>query len=224
MTMPRQSVPPAGRNLTGRRTLALQRRSPHGTMRLVNDATQIATGRQADPGFWLAEIVLSPEECDQLPAELGDNRLARSRAGARHLMSHLAVRTLATDERLMEIARRGLGGSAVPFRATLFEKSGPSNWLVVWHQDTALPLTDRFDAPDWGPWSEKAGVLYAHAPSWALRRVLALRVHLDDSSLENGPLRVVPKSHELGVLSDEEVFCLARERGRKSCHGGMSAL
>jgi ectoine hydroxylase-related dioxygenase (phytanoyl-CoA dioxygenase family) len=105
----------------------------------------------------------------------------------------------------------------VPFRATLFEKSGQSNWLVVWHQDTALPLAGRFDAPDWGPWSEKAGVLYAHAPAWALRRVLALRVHLDESSLNNGPLRIIPGSHELGVLSDDDVFRLAKERPAVDC-------
>ena len=183
----------------------------------MNDVTQFASSKQADPGHWLAEYVLSPEECDQLLVELTSDRLARSRAGARHLMSHPAVRALAMDQRLLGIVRRGLGGSAVPFRATLFEKSGQSNWLVVWHQDTALPLMERFDSPDWGPWSEKAGVLYAHAPSWALRRVLALRMHLDDSSHENGPLRVIPKSHELGVLSDDDVFRLARERPAVDC-------
>ena len=31
-------------------------------------------------------------------------------------------------------------GPAQPFRATLFDKSASANWLVVWHQDTALPM------------------------------------------------------------------------------------
>jgi ectoine hydroxylase-related dioxygenase (phytanoyl-CoA dioxygenase family) len=59
--------------------------------------------------------------------------------------------------------------------------------------------------------------LYAHAPAWALKRVLALRVHLDDSSLDNGPLRVISGSHALGLLSDDEVFEIARREPAIDC-------
>src|SRR5262245_51449690 len=94
---------------------------------------------------------------------------------------------IAHDPRLLEIARLFLAASAVPFRATLFEKSGEKNGLIAWHQDTALPLESRFDQPGWGPWSAKDGVLYAHAPASVLERVVALRVHLDESNRDNGP-------------------------------------
>jgi hypothetical protein len=77
-----------------------------------------------------------------------------------------------------------------PFRATFFDKSATSNWLVAWHQDMVLPLTHRADVPGWGPWSLKAGMLYARAPASALERVLALRIHLDDSTAMNGPLHI----------------------------------
>jgi hypothetical protein len=40
----------------------------------------------------------------------------------------------------MQLAGMWLGGSAIPFRATLFEKTPGANWLIPWHQDTALPL------------------------------------------------------------------------------------
>jgi hypothetical protein len=174
-----------------------------------------ATAATADDGFWISEGVLTTRECDRLVQTLDE--LPRSRAGARHLMANLAVMDLANDERLLAAARAGLGGRAVPFRATLFEKSGASNWLVVWHQDTALPLLQRCESADWGPWSEKAGIVYAHAPAWALERVLALRIHLDDSTAANGPLRVLPGSHRLGVLSDEDVFGLARRSAPLDC-------
>jgi ectoine hydroxylase-related dioxygenase (phytanoyl-CoA dioxygenase family) len=87
----------------------------------------------------------------------------------------------------------------------LFDKSPTSNWLVVWHQDTALPLRVRSHVPGWGPWSLKAGILYAHAPATALEQIVALRVHLDDSLAENGPLRVLPGTHSQGVLSDAAI-------------------
>jgi ectoine hydroxylase-related dioxygenase (phytanoyl-CoA dioxygenase family) len=109
----------------------------------------------------------------------------------------------------MEIARKTLGANAFPFRATLFDKSPTANWLVVWHQDTALPLRQRLEAPGWGPWSVKDGVIYAHAPDRALSQVLALRVHLDDSTAANGPLRVLPGTHSLGVLTDEMLHALS---------------
>jgi ectoine hydroxylase-related dioxygenase (phytanoyl-CoA dioxygenase family) len=117
-------------------------------------------------------------------------------------MTHAFIAELATDARLLTTARDMLGQDPVPFRATLFEKSAEANWLIAWHQDTALPLAQSFDAAEWGPWSTKAGVAYAHAPAWALSRVIALRVHLDSSTVDNGPLRVFPGSHEMGVLSD----------------------
>ena len=144
--------------------------------------------------------VLTGAEVDAL--SLAAAGFTRSRAGARHLMSDPDVRGMARDRRLVDLASAALGCPAEPYRATLFDKSPKANWLVVWHQDTALPLSARHDAEGWGPWSTKAGILYAHAPASVLQKIVALRVHLDDSTAENGPLRVIPGSHTLGVLSD----------------------
>ena len=105
----------------------------------------------------------------------------------------------------------------MPFRATLFDKSPVANWLVVWHQDTALPLRTRIESADWGPWSLKAGIAYAHAPAWALERVVALRVHLDDSTMSNGPLRVLPGTHNSGVLSTAEIERFAQHTEVVDC-------
>jgi ectoine hydroxylase-related dioxygenase (phytanoyl-CoA dioxygenase family) len=137
------------------------------------------------------------------------------------------VEKIANDKVLVDIARRVLGPEAFPYRATLFEKSATANWLVVWHQDTALPLRQRLNVPSWRPWSIKEGIDYAHAPAVALSGVLALRVHLDDSTLENGPLRVLPRTHNLGVLSDDRIQELAKEISGVDCvcpKGGVVAM
>lgn len=104
-------------------------------------------------GYSINTQILTPAECDHLSNTLCGQNLSRIRAGARHLMSNPVVAKLAIDSRLISIAREFLGASAVPFRATLFEKSNRANWLVPWHQDTALPLAEKFNRPDWGPWS-----------------------------------------------------------------------
>ena len=137
------------------------------------------------------------------------------------------VASLARDSRLLSIAKQILGAEAFPYHATLFDKSPTSNWLVVWHQDTALPLRQRKESPGWGPWSMKEGVVYAHAPASALRQVLALRVHLDDSTEHNGPLRVLPGSHKRDVLSDEEMERMVPETAPVECvvrRGGVLAM
>lgn len=154
-------------------------------------------------GFEVVPGVLADADLTSLLAAASGFR--RSRAGARHLMRDANVNRVARDPRLVDLASAALGSSAEPYRATLFDKSSDANWLVVWHQDTALPLERRQDAQGWGPWSTKEGVVYAHAPASALRHIVALRVHLDDSTSENGPLRVIPGSHELGILSDTAI-------------------
>ena len=181
--------------------------------------------RLAEDGYEIEETGLSNQECDACIAALSNAR--RSRAGARHLMKNPAVAQLAADPRLLAMVQAILGEMAGAFRATLFEKTGKANWLVAWHQDTALPMESAFDAPGWGPWSQKEGVLYAHAPAWALSRVVALRVHLDASTSENGPLRVVPSSHKAGVLSDENVLDYVRTHRHVECtvpKGGVLAM
>src|SRR5262249_10545300 len=125
------------------------------------------------------------------------------------------------------IAKKFLASEPFPFRATLFDKSADANWLVVWHQDTALPLVSRFEEPGWGPWSTKAGVLYAHAPAWALARVVALRRHLAPSENASGSLRVIPGSHKLGVLTDQELESLSTSQETETClvpAGGILAM
>src|SRR5579862_6340371 len=178
-------------------------------------------------GYQITDRVLSSPACDALLDALSSGPGSRSRAGRRHLMSHPAVASLSRRDELLAIARGWLGAGAVPYRATLFEKSGDRNWLVVAHQDTTLPLAAPTRSSEWGPWSVKEGVTYGYAPTWALSHILALRIHLDASTPDNGPLRVIPGSHLHGVLSDDEVFRMARERPWVEClvgRGGVLAM
>lgn len=178
-------------------------------------------------GFEIVPAVLDKDDIADVAASLEEEGLERSRAGARHLMRHPIVQQVARDPRLVALASRFLGPSAIPFRATLFDKSPDHNWLVVWHQDTALPLRERRDVSGWGPWSVKAGITYAHAPAAALSHVIALRLHIDDSGADNGPLRVLPGTHARGVMSDAEVALLARDVHAVDCvcpAGGVVAM
>ncbi len=173
--------------------------------------------RIAEDGCAIIPDVVLADEVAGLLGKLCEKPLPRSRAGLRHALRHEAIAAFVRHPRLAEIAQEILGSSAIPFRATLFEKSLSSNWLVVWHQDTALPIRHRRESSGWGPWSVKDGIIYAHAPAAALEKVVALRVHLDDSTVENGPLRVLRGTHNIGVLEDDAIHQLAADIAPVDC-------
>jgi ectoine hydroxylase-related dioxygenase (phytanoyl-CoA dioxygenase family) len=177
----------------------------------VEDPRRVLTFAETVDHFGSAVMhrVLPSPILDHLLEDLGRTPLARTRAGIRRALQHPGVMTVATVARLLEPVRSVLGCDAFPFCATLFVKSPDSNWLVAWHQDKALPLRQRDERPGWGRWSVKDGILYANAPAQALSQVLALRLHLDDSTAENGPLRVLPGTHTQGVLTDDVIHELA---------------
>ena len=178
-----------------------------------------------DHGFRIVPGVVRPDEVATLRADVASMR--RGRAGLRHVLAQPNMRALAHDARLVGLASELLGGAARPFKGTLFDKSAVTNWLVTWHQDLALPVRAKVMAPGWGPWSTKSGQLYALAPAEVLERVVALRVHLDDSTATNGPLRVLPDTHVLGRLSNESIAGLVQSIPAVEClvpSGGVVAM
>jgi ectoine hydroxylase-related dioxygenase (phytanoyl-CoA dioxygenase family) len=178
-------------------------------------------------GFAIRQNVFPADWLSQNLAEEIEKSSTRSRAGTRHAMRFGSVRALAHSPQMTELATEILGPRAFAFRATIFDKSPSANWLVVWHQDTVLPLRHRMDVPGWNSWSTKAGITYAHAPAEVLSQVLALRVHLDDSSADNGPLRVLPRTHTLGVLTGDRLIELAERVTPVEClvpKGGVIAM
>jgi ectoine hydroxylase-related dioxygenase (phytanoyl-CoA dioxygenase family) len=178
-------------------------------------------------GYAIVPQVVTAEDIRRLLSDFEQLTSQRTRAGVRHLLSNPVVAELAADLCLLGIAQSVLGSDAFPFKATLFDKSSDANWLITWHQDTALPLREKIEIPAWGPWSTKEGIIYAHAPSNALERVVALRLHLDDSEQENGPLRIIPGSQSRGVLSDQQVETIVGEAEHVTClikQGGVIVM
>lgn len=57
--------------------------------------------------------------------------------------------------------------------------------------------------------------------------LLPCGVHLDASTMENGPLRVIPESHHSGVLADEAVLDYVKHHEPVEClvrRGGVLAM
>ncbi|GAB3237043.1 phytanoyl-CoA dioxygenase family protein [Hymenobacter seoulensis] len=90
-------------------------------------------------------------------------------------------------------------------KAIYFDKPAGSNWLVAWHQDVMISVNCRKELPGYGPWSVKGDEVAVLPPTDVLNRTVTLRLHLDDCDATNGALRVVPSSHQHGVIPNDQL-------------------
>jgi len=168
-------------------------------------------------GFEIVEGVLHQDEVEELRRAV-DELPSRHRGGARNLLQHSEfIAAVATSQPVKALADAALGADAFPVRALLFDKAPGANWKVPWHQDTAIAVAQRVDAPGFIGWSVKDGVAHVHPPATILERMVSLRIHLDDCGPDNGPLRVLPGSHRYGKLDDDEIERWRRTTEEVSC-------
>jgi ectoine hydroxylase-related dioxygenase (phytanoyl-CoA dioxygenase family) len=109
--------------------------------------------------------------------------------------------------------RDALPARARAVQCTFFEKSAARNWLVPIHQDLGIPVSGRVDHSALTGWSEKEGATFVQAPDDVLEQMLAVRVHVDHCSPEDGPLRIVPGSHKRGRIEPAQAAIAGRTAG-----------
>ncbi len=123
----------------------------------------------------------------------------------RNLLRIPAVHDLAVSVPVRQLASSVLREGCFAVRGILFNKTPDSNWKVVWHQDRTVAVRERRDLAEFGPWTIKAGVPHVQPPARVMDRMLVIRLHLDESNENNGPLRVIPGSHKSGCLSPDQI-------------------
>jgi ectoine hydroxylase-related dioxygenase (phytanoyl-CoA dioxygenase family) len=187
--------------------------------------SQVATAIEQD-GFATTGPVVPQLMVDRLVAELsGVTDPEAARGGIRNLFEiSSAVRDLAASPPVRQVAEAVLGAHCFSVRAILFDKTAAANWKVVWHQDLTIAVRARVITPGFGPWTEKAGVTHVQPPIEILERMLAVRVHLDDCGPENGPVRVLPRSHRVGRLSASAIDAWRGGRPSVDCVAERGAI
>jgi ectoine hydroxylase-related dioxygenase (phytanoyl-CoA dioxygenase family) len=159
--------------------------------------------RVAQDGWAVVDDVIGAGLLERVIADVS---VEPTRAGLRNLLdASPAACELARHPGVRAIPECLLGRECFVTRAILFDKTADTNWKVPWHQDTTIAVAERHDVPGFGPWSVKDGVTHVQPPADILARMVTVRVHLDDCGPENGPVRVLPRTHRSGVLSREEI-------------------
>lgn len=157
-------------------------------------------------GFAMTPSLLSSDELAKLIALIETHALPEpKRGGVRDIMNRIPeLRAVADAPVLREIVSQVLGPNAVVIRSTLFDKTDGANWKVPWHQDVTIAVRERIESEGFGPWSMKEGVLHVQPPTEVLEHMVTIRVHLDASPVSNGALRVMPGTHHLGRINQNE--------------------
>lgn len=166
-------------------------------------------------GFGITPPIFSGAECSAIESSM--SAIDSKGIGTRNLLSIDWCRKLAVSLKESSLIRSILSSDYVAAQCTYFEKSKDQNWLVSVHQDLSIPVRDKLEHPELTGWSEKEGAIFVQPPIEFLEKLVAVRLHLDDCQMEDGPLKVVPGSHKLGRLNNESALSERNKRGETIC-------
>jgi hypothetical protein len=151
-------------------------------------------------GFVVYERALAPDDLDHLWRVVAphlDTQPAKQRRGETYAVRSLLsscpeLVPLLAGLGIDDIAQSALDVTAEAVDATFFDKNAGTNWKVPSHQDVIMPAVV---APAGSPTFMRFGATYVDSPEQVLRSLVAIRIHFDDCSPDNGALAVVPGSH-----------------------------
>ncbi|WP_082792653.1 phytanoyl-CoA dioxygenase family protein [Collimonas pratensis] len=166
-------------------------------------------------GFLVTGPLLGDEFCAQLDTTI--SKLKQDGVGTRNLIEHSWCVNLAKLIREHQLIAPFLSAATVAVQCTLFEKSQNQNWLVPVHQDLSITVKERIAHPALTGWSEKEGSIFVQPPDSVLQEIVAIRFHIDECGLNDGPLRVVAGSHKTGRLTSQAALAERDRIGETLC-------
>ena len=159
-----------------------------------------------EKGFEVIHDFLQHDVVSKILYDLNSVELGHCQGGLRNIESQFAsVEALVNSDYLKNQAASYLIGIPNFVRAIYFNKSANNNWLVPWHQDKTIAVSERLDIKGWRSWSIKNGKPHVQPPSSVLNDMVTFRINLDDVTKDNGCLKVIPGSHKRGILSQNAI-------------------
>lgn len=155
-------------------------------------------------GFCVIPGVLSDDERSTVAASL--QILSGPTARTRTLLNRPWCIELAELVRRHRLLSGLLPSDPVSVQASYLPKLKAQNWKVGLHRDLFIPVKSRIQSPAWSNWSVKEGIWFVQPPRKVLEELVAVRIHMEANTAENGPLFVVPGSHS-GTVEFPRVPC-----------------
>lgn len=165
-----------------------------------------------DEGFTIIEGIYSNEEIaaiiNQVESVNPSNEKFRKTAdlfAIRQFLEEVPVADLIFNENLKIIVHEIFGNNYFLVKSIYFDKPEQSNWFVSFHQDLTISVDKKVELENFGPWTTKQNQFAVQPPVKFLENIFTIRVHLDDTSVENGALKILPGSHTNGIRRIENM-------------------
>ena len=176
-------------------------------------------------GFELVKQFISPEIVQTLIGEITKLNEFKSPHGIRNAEKKFdCIAKLANSEKIRDQAKTILDEEPQLVRAIFFDKNPEKNWLVSWHQDKTVSVNKRHHIDGWGPWSLKDNTHHVQPSESVLNKMVTFRIHLDDSNANNGCLKVIPNSHNRGVLKQTTIDDIVKRAAFIECEANAGDL
>lgn len=164
------------------------------------------TNQLEQSGYTFCRGVLDTNTLSKIIEEIEEQACEMTFAGIRNPQTRFpSIQKLIQSPALQSIVRQFLPGKALPVRSILFDKSADTDWGVPWHQDLTIAVQAKHEMSGFSAWTLKDGVQHVQPPVEIMERMVTFRVHLDDTDVTNGALRVIPESHRHQRYSSEAI-------------------
>ncbi|MCU0533385.1 MAG: phytanoyl-CoA dioxygenase family protein [Hydrococcus sp. Prado102] len=158
-------------------------------------------------GYAIARQLIGSQEIERLKDEIAQNLPLSSTHGTRNLSNKLkSLDEIVNSSCINKFLSTYFESQNFQLvRMLYFNKTKQANWGVPWHQDKTIAVRERIEFTGFTAWSIKQGVVHVQPPLEVMKNILTVRVHLDAATEENGALRVIPGSHQLGILTQSQI-------------------
>lgn len=163
-------------------------------------------------GFQLIDGIYSTEEVNEILSQIdkasarGDNfRKSSDLFAIRNFLNELPeINKLVFNQTLKSLIA-SFGNGYVPVKSIYFDKPPQSNWFVAWHQDITISVKEKANVNGYVNWVPKNGYYSVQPPEEILENIITVRIHLDNTTADNGALNILPASHLQGIRRIEQV-------------------
>lgn len=179
-----------------------------------NGELQTQYGAQlAQNGFVVVDTVFDKEETETLlkliqQADTSQSTFRRSEDlfAIRQFLKELpAAIPLVFNSNLKKVITQLVGEDFFVVKSIYFDKPALSNWFVAWHQDLTISVNQKIETEGFGPWTVKQNQFAVQPPLPLLEDNFTIRIHLDNTTSDNGALKVIAGSHNKGIYRPETI-------------------
>lgn len=180
-------------------------------------------------GFTIIEGIFRIEEAEAIGEKIAETDLSghsfrkqTALYAIRKILKEIPdIKPFIFSERFKSVIAELLGSDFCLIKSIYFDKPEKSNWFVAYHQDLMISVDKKLAIEGFGPWTIKPEQVAVQPPVDILNSMVTIRIHLDDTDENNGALKVIPGSHQQGVIPQEtissflhkEVICRVRKGG-----------